>query len=77
MSRYLNSGQNRFDNYRELNSRFDSIAECGHQIKRGDRIGWHRKHGAQCAACWAKWSAENAEASTYENSLPESMSENY
>ncbi len=57
---------NRFDNYREIDAKFDSTGKCGHPIKRGDRIGWNKIHGAQCADCWAKWSAENREADMME-----------
>lgn len=56
----------RFDNYREITARFDSIGKCGHAIKRGDLIGYNRRHGARCSACWANWKAENLEAAQYE-----------
>lgn len=69
MSRYLSRNDNRFDNYRGMPAKFDSTGACGHPIKKGEAIGWHRKHGAQCAACWARWSAENAEAAAYEQSI--------
>lgn len=53
----------RFPNYREITARFDSDGSCGHEIKRGDRIGWNRRaKRTQCAACWSRWCAENAEA---------------
>jgi hypothetical protein len=64
---YLSRNDDRFDNYRELVSRFASTGKCGHEIKKGDVIGWHRKHGAQCAACWARWRSENAEAAQQES----------
>lgn len=66
--RYISRSADRFDNYREITAKFDSLGKCGHQIKRGDRIGYHRTHGCQCADCWARWSAENAEAAQYEAS---------
>lgn len=67
MSRYLNRDADRFDNYREIAAKFDSTGKCGHPIKTGDRIGWHRKHGARCAACWSAWVAENREAEMIES----------
>jgi len=66
MSRYANRSENRFDNYREIKARFDSTGQCSHAIKRGDRIGWHKRHGAQCAQCWLSWKTENAEAAAIE-----------
>jgi hypothetical protein len=66
MPRYFSRSQNRFDNYRNIVAKFDSTGACGHPIKKGDRIGWHSKHGARCAACWEKWSAENHEAAAVE-----------
>lgn len=57
----------RFCNYRELTARFDSTGTCGHEIHKGDRIGWHPKlKKTQCAACWQRWVAENAEADMQE-----------
>jgi len=67
MSRYMSRNDNRFDNYREITSKFASTGKCGHAIKPGDVIGWHRKRGAQCPDCWAKWRAENAEAAAVES----------
>ena len=32
---------------------------CGHAVKKGDQIGYARKH-VQCAECWRKWVSENA-----------------
>ena len=63
---YYNRNSDRFDNYREITARFDSTGKCGHLIRTGDRIGWNRKHGAQCADCWAKWTVENREADLIE-----------
>lgn len=51
-----------FDNYREISARFDSTGNCGHAITKGQVIGYNRTHGCKCAACWAKWSQENADA---------------
>lgn len=57
---------NRFDNYREIISKFDSVGSCGHEIKKGDRVGWSRKYGCECASCWERWVAENREADAIE-----------
>jgi hypothetical protein len=59
---------NRFDNYREIYAKFDSMGACGHPIKKGDLIGYNKRHGCQCKECWAKWSAENREADMLEQS---------
>ena len=62
----------RFNSYRGISAKFDSIATCGHPVKAGDAIGFapSRRRGAksetQCADCWAKWQAENAEADAIE-----------
>lgn len=56
----------RFDNYREITAKFASVGKCGHPIKPGDRIGYNKRHGCQCANCWSKWSAENAAAAADE-----------
>lgn len=56
------SNLNRFDNYREMNSKFDSVGKCGHGVKKGDIIGYHKIHGVRCATCWKKWVLENWEA---------------
>lgn len=58
---------NRFSNYVSLTAKFDSIGNCNHPIKKGESIGWNRRHGAKCQACWLKWSEENREAEAYEN----------
>ena len=61
----------RFDNYRDLVAKFDSIGACGHPVKKGDEVGYNpRLKRVRCATCWAKWCAENDEARTYEESLP-------
>ncbi len=59
-SEHMNT--NTFANYREIISRFASVGKCGHAINKGDTIGWHRVHGAQCAKCWQQWKADNAAA---------------
>ncbi len=66
--RYRNSRTaDRFDNYREIDTRFASTGTCGHAIVKGDRIGWHPAlKKTQCAACWTRWAAENAEADMLE-----------
>ncbi len=65
---YRNSASaDRFDNYREIDARFASTGSCGHEIAKGDPIGWHpRLKKTQCAACWQRWCAENAEADMLE-----------
>jgi hypothetical protein len=57
----------RFDNYREITAKFDSVGKCGHPIKKGDRIGYNRNFRPPCAACWAKWVTENREADAIES----------
>ena len=62
-----NRHADRFDNYREIDARFASTGTCGHSIAKGDRIGWHSSlKKTQCAACWTRWCAENAEADMLE-----------
>jgi hypothetical protein len=57
----------RFDNYREIEARYTAVGSCGHDIRKGDRIGWNpRAHRTQCVACWARWVTENAEAAAIE-----------
>jgi hypothetical protein len=57
----------RFDNYSALTARFASTATCGHEIAKGDPIGWNRgNRRTMCSACWAKWVGENREAAAYE-----------
>jgi hypothetical protein len=65
---YRNNGYaDRFYNYREIEAQFASTGACGHEIVRGDRIGWHPKlRKARCAARWRRWVAENAEADAME-----------
>jgi hypothetical protein len=67
-SHYGNSRTaDRFDNYREIDARFASTGTCGHAISKGDRIGWHPSlKKTQCASCWSRWCAENAEADMLE-----------
>jgi len=56
-----------FSNYREIEARFNSTGTCGHEIHKGDRIGWHPKlKKTQCADCWARWVDENAETDIQE-----------
>lgn len=58
-----------FENYREIEATYPSSASCGHDVFKGDRIGWHPGlKKAKCAACWAAWVAENAEADALERS---------
>ena len=55
--------EDRFDNYCEIDARYASTGTCGHEIAKGDRIGWHPGlKKTQCTDCWARWSSENAEA---------------
>jgi len=63
-----NSGYaDRFYNYREIEARFAASGTCGHDIAKGDRIGWHPKlKKTQCASCWSRWCAENVEADMLE-----------
>ena len=62
-----NRNADRFDNYMEISAKFDSVGSCGHEIKQGDFIGYHRGlKKTQCAACWRLWSVENAEADMLE-----------
>ena len=75
MRHHFYAKSDRFDAYREIVARFNSEGSCGHAIKRGDRIGWNPyAKKTQCAACWAHWSAENAEAEAIERgSMPNSL----
>lgn len=61
----------RYTDFRQIIARFNSGAGCHalHSIKIGETIGYSRRHGTVCAACWRKWTAENAEADTYEQSI--------
>ena len=57
----------RFDNYREIQARFNSIGNCGHAIKKGEIIGYNsRNKKCQCANCWSRWVVENREADAIE-----------
>ncbi len=57
----------RFDNYLSIKAKFASTGVCGHPIEKGDPIGWNRiAKKTQCADCWRKWQAENAEAAYLE-----------
>ena len=60
-----------FRDYREIVARHATAATetaCGHAIAEGDRIGYAplRHKALQCADCWRRWSAENAEAAMLE-----------
>jgi len=62
-----NATADRFQNYREIAARFASTGTCGHAMAKGDIIGWHpRIKKTQCADCWRRWCAENAEADLVE-----------
>ena len=71
--RYRATGPPRFDDFSELASRFASVGcvnGAEHQIQVGEVIGWSRRHRvACCAACWARWTAENAAADFDERQL--------
>ncbi len=57
----------RFRDFVEIAARFNSTGKCGHEIKRGDAIGYsHRFRHAVCTKCWTRWTAENAEAALLE-----------
>ncbi len=55
----------RYDKYHEIKARFNSIAtscggDPGHLIEKGTTIGYApRTKETHCAACWARWRAEN------------------
>lgn len=58
---------NNFDFYREISARFNSTATCGHEVKKGEIIGYNpRNKKTQCSNCWARWVAENREADAIE-----------
>jgi len=60
-------GAARFNEYRAIDARFDSQGTCGHAIRKGERIGYApRTRVTQCADCWSRWVAENAEADAIE-----------
>lgn len=57
----------RFDNYREIKAKFNSIGDCGHAIKKEEIIGYNpRNKKTQCPNCWSRWVAENKEADAIE-----------
>lgn len=67
----------RFDRYVEIKAKFNSMStDCGmlnngggHEIKAGEIIGYARvgrNSHTHCAACWARWKAENEEADAIE-----------
>ena len=42
-----------FENYTEIEARFDSIGRCDHEIATGNRVGWHpERHITICTRCW-------------------------
>jgi len=53
----------RFNDFWQMASKRASVGcvnGTDHPIRKGDVIGWSRKHRAACcASCWAKWTAEN------------------
>ena len=63
----------RFDDFRPLDAKFTSIADCGHTATKGTRIGYSRGpwRGAKpeicCASCYSKWEAENDDAARMES----------
>jgi len=63
----------RFDNYREISAKFDSIGKCGHPIKKGDTIGYNKRHGCRCSDCWSRWVSENQEADMIEQGYMNSV----
>ena len=77
MSRYYSRSADRFDNYRQITARFNSVGACGHGVAKGEQVGYHRSHGVQCAACWAKWQSENAEAAMLETSYTEQYGDTF
>lgn len=53
----------RFYNYRQIAAKFASRGTCGHEIAKGDNIGYHpTTKNTFCPACWDAWCAENAAA---------------
>ena len=69
----MRMSKDRFDYYSAIVARFDSVASCGHGIKKGELIGYNPsirdirgQKKTQCASCWAKWVSENAEAEAIE-----------
>lgn len=62
-----------YNQYREIAARFESKGTCGHEIHKGDVIGYSpapRKWldaETQCAECWRKWSADVANEQEYCN----------
>jgi len=57
----------RYSDYAEITARFHSRGTCGHEIRKGDTIGYARKGKfTQCTECWSAWVAENREADAIE-----------
>lgn len=61
-----------FDRFSEITAKFDSVAtSCGHQIKKGDKIGYARTRSQShtvCADCW--WAWLSAVADEYADQYP-------
>jgi hypothetical protein len=63
-----------FRDFREITARKAGDAclrakDGPHKVAAGERIGWApRTREVCCAACWAQWCAENAEADRCEAS---------
>ena len=55
----------KFNDYRTIAAKFDSTANCGHQVRKGDQIGYAKpRYGeakVKCAECWRKWQVEVAQ----------------
>lgn len=69
MRRYPSRNTDQFNNYSEIDARFNSTGSCGHSITKGSRIGWHPSlKKAMCPDCWNSWCVENAEADMLEGS---------
>lgn len=60
----------RFSDFRGIAARFASVGTCGHEIEKGDSIGYApRSQQTSCADCWRSWSYENAEADLCEQNF--------
>ena len=57
----------RFSDFREIAAKFDSVStdcgakEGGHNIRKGETIGYAFKGHTVCPACWSDWCRENAQ----------------
>jgi hypothetical protein len=64
----MRSNLDRFDNYRRITAKFNSTTSCGHEVKKGDEIGYNSAlKKTVCTACWYNWVAENRQAQAYED----------